>query len=153
MIQWHKSSGYRRKSSLNYDPYSTLGSGRQKELQSLAGHPQHAASVVRPGYSFIRCLYDLQATVSKPHHLIHLSVDKIRPCLVAYLHVTMERRVLPLRLLPTLPMHIIRVRRLWQLGSGAVWQHHWFQLPWGSRQEKQRNNIVTLELYSPYCGL
>ena len=45
----------------------------KQELQSLAGQLQHAASMVRPGRSFIRRLYDLQSTVSKPHHHVRLS--------------------------------------------------------------------------------
>ena len=45
----------------------------KQELQSLAGQLQHAASIVRPGRSFLRRLFDLLSTVSKQHHHLRLS--------------------------------------------------------------------------------
>ena len=40
-----------------------------KELQSLLGLLNFAASVVAPGVAFMRCLYDLTQGVMKPHHI------------------------------------------------------------------------------------
>ena len=45
----------------------------KQELQSLAGHLQHAASIVRPGGTFIRRLFDLISTVSEQHHHLRIS--------------------------------------------------------------------------------
>ena len=44
------------------------------DLLSLAGQLQHAATVIRPAKTFLRRLFDLSATVQKPHH--HLSLNK-----------------------------------------------------------------------------
>ena len=44
------------------------------ELLLIAGQPQHAAMVVWPGRMFLRHLFDLSATVSKPNH--HVSLYK-----------------------------------------------------------------------------
>ena len=44
------------------------------EFLSLAGQLQHAATVVRPGRSFLRRLFDLSTMVQKLHH--HLSLNK-----------------------------------------------------------------------------
>ncbi len=40
----------------------------REELDSLVGQLQHAATVVRPGRTFLRRMYDLLATLKKPHH-------------------------------------------------------------------------------------
>ena len=44
------------------------------KLLSVAGQLQQAVTVVRPGRVFLRQLFDLSATVWKPHH--HLSLNK-----------------------------------------------------------------------------
>ena len=118
----------------------------QRELQSLAGHLQHASSVVRPGRSFIRRLYDLQASVSKPHHHIHLSTG-IRSDLAwwrTYLEQWNGVSFLSV-CVPCSPSTSFESDASGSWGAGAVWQQHWFQLPWESRQEKLQN-IATLEL-------
>ena len=46
----------------------------KRELLSIAGQLQHAATVVRPGGTFIRRLFDLSKTVRRPDHHIRLSV-------------------------------------------------------------------------------
>ena len=46
----------------------------KRDLLSSAGLLQHAATVIRPGRTFLRCLFDLSATVQKPNH--HLSLNK-----------------------------------------------------------------------------
>ena len=47
-------------------------SATKRELLSLIGHLQHAASIVKPGRSFLRHLIDLASTVRKLHHHVHL---------------------------------------------------------------------------------
>ena len=46
----------------------------KRELLSIAGQLQHAATVVWPGRTFLRLLLDLSATVAKPTH--HISLNK-----------------------------------------------------------------------------
>ena len=46
---------------------------RCTNLLSLASQLQHTATVVRPGKTFLRWLFDLSATVQKPHHYLSLN--------------------------------------------------------------------------------
>ena len=117
-----------------------------KELQSLAGHLQHAASVVRPGRSFMRRLYDLQASVAKPHHRIRLSagfksdLTWWRTFLEQWNGVSLLSACAP----PP-PSTYFESDASGSWGAGAVWQHRWLQIAWEGEQEKQQN-IATLEL-------
>ena len=45
----------------------------KRGLLSLSGHLQHAAKVVKPGCTFVRCMIDLAATANELHHRIHLN--------------------------------------------------------------------------------
>jgi hypothetical protein len=45
----------------------------RKELQSFLGHLSHAASVVRPGRTFLRELFNLLHRTKAPHHHIRLT--------------------------------------------------------------------------------
>ena len=45
----------------------------RKELESLLGHLSHAASVVRPGRTFLRQLFSLLHIVKEPHHMVRLN--------------------------------------------------------------------------------
>ena len=47
----------------------------KRELQSLAGQLQHAATVVRPGHTFIRRLYDLLSVSRAAHHHVRLNQE------------------------------------------------------------------------------
>ena len=118
----------------------------QKELQSLAGHLQHAASVVRPGRSFLRRLYDLQATVTKPHHHIRLSAGIKSDLAWWRTYIELWNGVSFLTTCAPLPPSTsFESDASGSWGAGAVWQHRWFQLAWKSEQERQ-HNIATLEL-------
>lgn len=46
----------------------------QQELLSLAGQLQHAVTVVRPGRTFVRRLFNLSRVMSHPDHHFRLSV-------------------------------------------------------------------------------
>ena len=46
----------------------------RKELESLLGHLSHAATVVRPGRTFLRQLFSLLHLTKAPHHSIRLTV-------------------------------------------------------------------------------
>ena len=45
----------------------------KKELLSIAGQLQHAATVVWPGRVFVRRLFDLSTTAKKPCHYVYLN--------------------------------------------------------------------------------
>ena len=100
--------------------------------------------MVRPGRSFLRRPYDLQATVTKPHNHIHPSAG-IKLNLARWrTHIRQWNGVsflCHLRLSSPSTSLESDVSGSW--GAGAVWQHHWLQLAWESEQERQ-HNIATL---------
>jgi hypothetical protein len=46
---------------------------KRKELESFLGHLSHAATVVRPGRTFLRQLFNLLHQAKEPHHYIRLT--------------------------------------------------------------------------------
>ena len=46
----------------------------KRELESLLGHLSHAASIVRPGRTFLRQLFSLLRGVKAPSHFVRLNV-------------------------------------------------------------------------------
>ena len=118
----------------------------KQEVQSLAGQLQHAAFMVRPGRSFLRRLYDLQPMVSKPHHHVRLSAG-IRSELSWWRNYIGQWNGVTFlsACAPRLPSSVLESDASGSWGSGAVWQHRWFQLQWESDHERQIN-IATLEL-------
>ena len=63
----------------------------RRELQSLIGHLQHAATVVRPGRRFVRGMLSLLHVAHKPHHHIR-HILQSRSTLVAHFYHSMEWR-------------------------------------------------------------
>ena len=53
--------------------WSTKRASTKKELESFLGHLSHAATVVRPGRTFLRELFALLHRVKQPHHYTRLS--------------------------------------------------------------------------------
>ena len=51
----------------------------KRELQSLTGSLQHAATVVKPGRTFMRRLYNLVSTAKAAGHHIYISTKKPAP--------------------------------------------------------------------------
>ena len=49
---------------------------RKRELESLLGHLQHAATVVRPGHTFVRCLIALVGVFQLGDHWIRFTISK-----------------------------------------------------------------------------
>ena len=54
--------------------WSSKRSCTRKELESLLGHLSHAATVVRPGRTFLRQLFSLLHLAKAPNHFIRLTV-------------------------------------------------------------------------------
>ena len=46
---------------------------RRRELESLLGHLSHAASVVRPGRTFLRELFNLLSVARRPHYFVRIT--------------------------------------------------------------------------------
>ena len=47
----------------------------KKDLESLISYLSHAATVVRPGRTFLRQMFTLLTAVNAPHHFIHLNAS------------------------------------------------------------------------------
>lgn len=47
----------------------------RKELESFLGHLSHAASIIRPGRTFLRQLFSLMHLAKAPHHYVRLSAS------------------------------------------------------------------------------
>ena len=56
-------------------PTGPVRRSAQRELQSLIGQLQDASTVIKPGRTFLRRMYDLLGLVKQPHHHIHLNTD------------------------------------------------------------------------------
>ena len=103
----------------------------KRELQSLTGQLQHAATVVRPGRTFIRWLYDMIAATRSAHHHVRLNIEARSDIawwstfLLSWNGVSM--------LTPGLrqsPQHVVTSDASGHWGCGAYCMAEWFQLSW-----------------------
>ena len=119
----------------------------KRDLLSLAGQLQHAATVVRSGRAFIRRLFDLSTTARKPHH--HLSLNKGVRSDLAWWHefLTDWNGVsLLVALGEQEPTIILTSDASGRWGCGAFWELGWFQLAWSATACTEEVNIATKEL-------
>ena len=56
------------------DRWQSIKVCKRKELQSFLGHLSHAASVVHPGRTFLRELFNLLSQAKSPHHHVRLNI-------------------------------------------------------------------------------
>ena len=112
----------------------------KRELLSLIGILHHAASIVRPGRSFLRRLIDLSMSVSELHHHVRLNLHARSD--IAWWHAFLE-------CWNGLSLFSIHSQQLvltsdasgsW--GCGAYFESHWFQFQW---PEYAPANIATKE--------
>ena len=54
--------------------WSTKRACTRKELESLLGHLSHAASIIRPGRTFLRQLFNLLSVARAPNHFVRLNL-------------------------------------------------------------------------------
>ena len=102
---------------------------KKRDMESLLGHLQHAASVVCPGRTFVRRVIELLSMFQNRDHWIRLN-STFRSDLLwwncfmeGWNGVSMIPRTLPL----TTPM-VSDASGSW--GCGALWGSHWFQWKW-----------------------
>ena len=102
---------------------------RKKELESLLGHLQHAATVVRPGRTFVRRLIELLSTAQTRDRWIRLNAST-RSDLTWWL-LFMEGwngvSMMPRLSMPAIPLET-DASGTW--GCGARWGPLWFQWKW-----------------------
>lgn len=119
----------------------------KRELLSIAGQLQHAATVVRPGRTFLRRLFDLSATVAKPDYHIRLNAG-VRSDL-AWWHEFLEQWngvSLLTSLGEDIPSVVLTSDASGSWGCGAFWNTRWFQFAWADSGYSPDVNIATKEL-------
>ena len=104
------------------------GSGKKRELLSLIGLLNHAATVVRPGRAFLRSLIDAGAKVHDLYHWIHL--NRAARADLAWWHTFLVTwngtSILP----PTGPSFRVVSDASGSWGCGVIHGNRWFQLQW-----------------------
>ena len=114
----------------------------KRELQSLLGQLNHAASVIGPGRTFMRDLIDHLKQATAPRHYIRL--NSFAKADITWWATFMESwngiSYLPGKL--SLIHMFSDASGSW--GAGAVWGCHWLQLKWPSQWLSE--NIATKEL-------
>ena len=108
---------------------------KKRELESLLGHLQHAATVIRAGRTFVRRLIELLAVFEKREHWVRLN-DSMRSDLtwwLTYMEGWNGISVLPIAGAPTVPL-VTDASGTW--GCGAHWNTHWFQWEWEGRSRE-----------------
>lgn len=117
----------------------------KKELESLVGKLQHAATVVQPGKSFLRRLFELLAGTEKVHH--HISLRGGARSDITWWDTFLELwngvSIIP-PLAKNLPTHHVFTDAAGKFGCGAVWDRLWLHHGWQSNL--QLRAIATLEL-------
>ena len=117
----------------------------KKELESLTGKLQHACILVKPGRSFLRRLFELQAATKKSHHHIPLR-GPVRSDLAwwdTFLDSWNGVAIIPPSMAVAPPYHVY-TDAAGGFGCEAIWGRHWFQYRWPSAF--QGRAIATQEL-------
>ena len=133
--------------SLLLNQMTNRNSATKKELQSLAGCLQHAATVVKPGRTFLRRIFELIATLQQDHHRARLNksfyadLEWWSTFMSGWNATSMfyrSRRVTP-------------DVEFWSdasgsWGCGAIWQSQWLQIQWLSGSPIQKASIAAKEM-------
>jgi len=102
---------------------------RKRELESLLGHLQHAATVIRPGRTFVRRLIELVGVFQQGNHWIRINASTRSDIL--WWSMFMEGwngvSMMPSALPETVPL-VSDASGSW--GCGAHWGPRWFQWKW-----------------------
>ena len=103
----------------------------KRELQSLIGQLQHASTVIKPGRTFLRRMYDLLGLVKQPHHHIHMNTE-FRSDLAwwsLFLDSWNGSAMMSFSQLPS-PTVFLTSDASGSWGCGAFAGPNWFQLAW-----------------------
>ena len=101
---------------------------KKRDLQSLVGHLNHAAKVVKPGRSFLRRMIDLLPIANQPDHYIRLNAA-FRADLLWWATFIEDWNGISMIPRHGVTLHVTSdASGSW--GCGAFCDTHWFQLPW-----------------------
>ena len=103
-------------------------SGKKRDLLSLIGLLNHAATVVWPGRGFLRTLIDASATTPHLDHWVHLNAPARAD--ISWWHTFMDHwngiSLVP----PAAPAYFITSDASGSWGCGALHYNQWLQLAW-----------------------
>ena len=103
----------------------------KRELQSLIGHLQHAATVVRPGRRFVRGMLSLLHVAHKSHHHIRLNTSFRADLQWWHTFISAWNGVSILyQLKRQSPDAELFTDASGSWGCAALWERQWFQLQW-----------------------
>ena len=118
-----------------------------KEIESLAGHLQFAAKVVRPGRCFVRQIYQLSKLARRPEHLVRLNKE-VRSDLSWWRIFMKDWNGLSLfwKSRRSHPDVTVWSDASGSWGCGALTEREWLQYQWTSDAGIRRYSIAVLEL-------
>ena len=116
---------------------------KKRKLESLLGHLQHAATVVRPGRTFVRHIIELLSTAKARDCWIRLNAE-IRADLYWWLHYMEKRNGVAMMPRDQWPGIRIETDASGSWGCGACWHTWWLQWKWDGRAKTEL--ISTKEL-------
>lgn len=100
----------------------------KRELQSLAGHLNHACKVIRPGRRFVREVFGLLSQFERQDHMIRLNASFRADMECWHVFASAWNGISVMReVAPTV--------EIWSdasgsWGCGAIWDTHWCQVQW-----------------------
>ena len=119
----------------------------KRELLSIAGKLQHAATVVKSGRTFVRRLFELSIRVKKLDH--HLKLNAwARSDIEWWAQFVEEWNVISLlsMLGALVPTTTLTSDASGSWGCGAFWEEKWFQLAWSESPGAVAAGIAAKEL-------
>ena len=117
----------------------------KKELQSLAGHLNHACKVIRPGRCFLRGLFDLISQFRRQDHMIRLNSAFRADLEWWHVFATSWNGVSMMR------EGTKKHNGMWKSGlmpqvRGGFWGARWFQVAWSAWPDFAETSIAAKEL-------
>ena len=129
------------------DSYSRARKIKLKDLQSLLGLLNFCCQVVSPGRCFLRRLYDLTKSVTKPNHRVTLNKESRKDIEAWKLFIEHfnGKQILQEQKWTTFQALEFFTDAAGSLGYGAVFKTHWFNGCWPDSMSKF--NITWKELF------
>ena len=119
----------------------------KRQLQSLAGHLNHACKVVSPGRKFLRGIFSLLSSFNRQNHKIRLNAAFRADLEWWWVFVSTWNGVsMMLTSSPESPGVEFWSDASGSWGCGAVWGPNWFQVEWSQWPEFGEASIAAKEL-------
>ena len=116
----------------------------KRELQVLTGHLSHAATVVRPGRTFIRGLIEASKIPTRSNHWVRLNGECQAD--LAWWNLFLEEWNGTSMMPPPQHSVISTSDASGSWGCGATSENHWFQLQWPPRFTGSSHSIAVKEM-------